>query len=507
MSEWLTKIFSGVLSMTVSAGWTILFVLAVRLVLYRVPKRSVYPLWAAVIFRLCCPFSFSSLYSLIPSALGTPVTLTAQGLQNGQTVVQNPLLPGGPAAAASGTGNWGWPLFWACLWAAGVCALLLYSAVCTWRVHCSLQGLRTVRPDGMGVRIAYLPAGARSTFLFGLFRPVVYLPQGLSQRETDYILAHELAHLRRGDHIAKPLFWLLVCIHWMNPLAWLAFFLFEMDMEKSCDERVLLRMGKNLTSEEDFSEMKGEYSSVLLALSSRRRFSGGQPLALGENGVKGRIRSILQYKKTKLWVSIAAVLVVIAVGIGLILNPVGKQGGGGPINMTFPKELTTGGNGKGYHISMALPEGMSAVEIMGAEASNLPLPSFAITANGETAGTITFYPFAADAEDLQSVDTSSEDLPMQIYATIALANHADYHNGYEPVSHTDTASVALCRPLIHDIENYAGHTPDAPWIEYDGILAYDMAGEPYFMCVLFHADILSHEQLAEIAKSVSFSYQ
>ena len=96
---------------------------------------------------------------------------------------------------------------------------------------------------------------------------------------------------------------------------------------------------------------------------------------------------------------------------------------------------------------------------------------------------------------------------MQIYATIALANHADYHNGYEPVSHTDTASVALCRPLIHDIENYAGHTPDAPWIEYDGILAYDMAGEPYFMCVLFHADILSHEQLAEIAKSVSFSYQ
>lgn len=506
MFEWLTKIFSGLLSMTASAGWTILFVLAVRLVLYRVPKRNVYPLWIAVMFRLCCPFSLPSLYSLIPSRLGTAVALTAQGMENGQAAVQNPLLPEG-TGAAPGAGEGNWMLFWACLWAAGVCGMLLYSAACTWRIRRLLRGLKTVRPDGLRARIAYLPEGVRSTFLFGLLRPVVYLPQGLSQKETNYILAHEFSHLCRGDHIAKPLFWLLVCVHWMNPLAWLAFFLFEMDMEKSCDERVLLRMGKNLTSEEDFSEMKGEYSSVLLALSSKRRFSGGQPLALGENGVKGRIRSILQYKRTKLWVSAAAVAVVIAVGVGLILNPAREQGGSSPFHMTFPKELTTGGNGKSYNVSMTLPEGISAVAVTGAEGTELPLPSFAVMANGETAGTVTFFPFAAGAEDLQSVDTASESLPMQIYATVALANHADYHNGYEPVAHTDTASAALCRPLIHDIENYAGHTPDAPWIEYDGILAYDIAGEPYFMCAIFQADILTREQLTGIAKSIAFSYQ
>jgi len=368
-----------------------------------------------------------------------------------------------------------------------------------------------VKTEGLPVPAAYLPEGTHSTFLFGVFRPCVYLPKGLSQRETEYILAHEFSHLRRGDHIVKPLFWLLACVHWMNPLAWLAFYLFEMDMEQSCDERVLLRMaGKNHPSS-SLTAIKKEYSSVLLKLSAKRHFSGGQPLALGENSVKERIRGILRYKSTKLWISVTAVLIVAAVCVGLALNPVSDGNGNAnssSVIVTFPEELNHNGDGKDFSVSLTLPEGLSVTETTEEGNSNLPLPSFAISKDGEEVGSLSFYPFATDdSETLQEVDNSSAELPMQVYATIALANHVNYHNEYEVVSFTETASNAVCRPLIHDIANYGGHTPDAPWIERDGVLAYDMAGEPYFLSIVLKADLLSHQQLAELAKSVSFYYE
>ena len=505
MSEWLTRAFLQMISMTVSAGWTILLIIAARLILYRFPKRNIYPLWIAAAFRLCCPFSLHSLYSLFPPALETPVNFIVQIPMNGiaGNDFAQPVVDGIPYSPA----GWNWMPFLAGIWAAGVCLLLGWGIFKTWKLNRYLRSLKPAGIRGVTIPVAYLPEGVHSTFLFGLFKPCIYLPKGLSEKETKYIIAHELSHFRRGDYIAKPFFWVLTCIHWINPLVWLAFYLFEMDMEKSCDERVILQMSESPQFGISLTDVKKEYSSVLLGMSSKRRFSAGPPLALGENGVKGRIRGILRYRKTKLWVSMIAILIVAAVFAGLILNPADNEGRSGNSDVTITL-LAQNEDGKNYSVSLALPDGMSAAETATGEGSELPLPSFVIQQNGETVGTLTFFPFATDnPDDLQSVDTASESLPMQVYATIALANHADYHNGYEVVSSTDTACTAICRPLIQDIENYAGHTPDAPWTEYDGILAYDLSGEPYFLSMVFNADLISHQQLIDLAKSISFSYK
>ncbi len=500
MSQWLTNSFIHILSMTVSAGWTILFVIVVRLLLSRVPKRIIYPLWSVVIFRLCCPFSFQSLYSLFPSALTAPAEIIQASLNEpGSDILSGnePLSPVLAAAAPNPSDKWNWMLFFAVIWALGMCLLLLYRGIQTWMFSRRLRSLESVKINEIPIPISYLPAGAHSTFLFGLFHPRVYLPKGLSSKETEYILTHELSHLRRGDHIVKPFFWILTCVHWINPFVWLAFYLFESDVERSCDERVLFQMTAGVHSGKSLSDIKKEYSSVLLQMSSKRRFAAGQPLALGENNVKGRIKGILQYKKTKLWISILAVVVVAAVGIGLALNP--TQGGTAQAQRSI--DFTTN-DGKVFSVKLSLPDNLSLDK---GDTTDSSVSSFLITRQKEAVGNLSIYPFATDsAEDLQSVDTSSENLPMQIYATIALSNHADYTNGYEVVSSTDTLCSAVCRPLIHEIEGYAGNTPDAPWSEHDCVLAYDLAGKPYFLVLFFDADVISPQQLREIAESVSF---
>lgn len=500
MFQWLTNSFIHVLFMSVSAGWTILFVIVIRLLLSRIPKRIIYPLWAVVIFRLCCPFSLQSLYSLFPSVLTTPARIIQAPLSEPGTdlLLDNEILSPSLTMAASNLSNkWNWMLFFAVIWAAGMCVLLLYGGIQTWKFSRQLRSLESVKINDIPIPVSYLPAGVHSTFLFGLCCPRIYLPKGLSSKETEYILTHELSHLRRGDHIVKPFFWILVCVHWINPFVWLAFYLFESDVERSCDERVLLRMISGSHSGKSLSEIKKEYASVLLQMSSKRRFAAGYPLALGENSVKGRIQGILQYKKTKLWVSVLAAATVAAVGIGLALNPASE----GAAQTQHSIDFTTN-DGKVFSVDLSLPNNLSLDR---EDATDSALSSFVITYQKETVGSLRIYPFATDnAEDLQSVDTSSENLPMQIYATIALSGYVDYQNGYEVVLSTNTLCSAVCRPLIHEIENYAGNTPDAPWSEHDCVLAYDLAGKPYFLVLFFDADIISPQQLKEVAKSVSF---
>lgn len=493
----MTRIFLRILSMTVSTSWTILFVMAARAVLYRFPKRNTYLLWAAVAFRMCCPFSLSSLYSLQPSAVAAPVRVIAQVAANGQDFTGNEMLFSDLPAADS-SDQWNWTVFLAAVWAVGVCLLILYGMFQSWRFARRLRSLEPAAITGLSVPAVYLPDGTHSTFLFGIFRPRIYLPKGLSEKEREYILAHELSHLRRGDHIAKPLFWLLVCVHWINPLAWLAFYLFEMDMEKSCDERVILHMAGETPDAGLLTKAKKEYSSVLLKLSSKRFFSGGQLLALGENCVKGRIRGILRYKKTKLWISAVAVLIVAAICIGLAFNPSAGEEAGYRRSLDFKVDEKN----TVLSIDISLPDKLS-LSVVPADA---PIPTVFYVMNGEeTVGTLTAYPYAAEnAEDLQAVDTASENLPMQIYATIALSNHVDYSNEYIVAASTETASSAVCRALIHEIENYAGHTPDAPWAEHDCVLAYDLAAKPYFIVLQFDVDVISHQQLVDIAKSIVF---
>lgn len=313
-------VFLRMLNMSLTACWVIAAVLLARALLRKAPRRCTYWLWAVVLFRLACPFSFESALSLVPSAQPVQAEIARRlvpqvsaGLPAVDAAV-NTALPAAQVAAADPARLW--LAVGAAVWLAGLAALLVYTLVTVLRLAASLR-LAQPLPQPDGSTNVYLLRRTRSPFVFGLVRPRIYLPARLTPEETDLILAHERTHLRRGDHWVKPLAWLLVCVHWFNPLVWVSFFLLEKDMELSCDELVVRRYT---------AEQKREYSRTLLRLSAAHRFVGGCPVAFGESNIKERIRSIMKLKKTPIAVSLLAAAVVAAVCFGCAANP--KPAGG-----------------------------------------------------------------------------------------------------------------------------------------------------------------------------------
>lgn len=152
----------------------------------------------------------------------------------------------------------------------------------------------------------------KSPFVLGIINPKIFLPIGLSQNEQNYIVLHEQTHIKRYDYLIKPLAFLVMSVHWFNPLVWISFILMSRDMEMSCDERVLKEMG---------TEIKKEYSNSLLTFATSGSMIKGGPLAFGESNTKGRIENVLNYKKPTFWVVLMGVIMMIVIGIGLLSNP------------------------------------------------------------------------------------------------------------------------------------------------------------------------------------------
>lgn len=332
-------IFLRLLNMSITACYVILAVIPIRLLLRKAPRIFSYILWAAVLFRLTLPFSFASVFSLVRiSTQPVPEDImfaTSPQIQSGIPVVDhavNNSLPAPVTMGASINPIQVWIFLGEILWLAGVVLLLGYSVVAFVRLH------RKLRYANHRESNIYELAGGGAPFVFGIWKPKIYLPEGISEEEQNYILKHEQTHIKRLDHFIKPFAFLVLCVHWFNPLVWVAFFLMSADMELSCDESVLKQMG---------GEIKKDYSSTLLSLSTGKRIVGGCPLAFGEDNIKGRIKNILNYKKPTLWVIIIAVLIVAAACIGLISDPkdsdsqeVGQQGGSNPYSSVYKDGLT-----------------------------------------------------------------------------------------------------------------------------------------------------------------------
>lgn len=313
-------IFLRLLNMNITACYVILAVILIRLLLRKAPRIFSYLLWSAVLFRLAFPFSFASVFSLVrvrTQSVPEDIMFAASPqIQSGIAVIDhavNSSLPA-PVAGASVNPMQIWIFLGEILWLAGVVLLLGYSVFAFARLH------RKLRYASHRDSNIYELAGGGAPFVFGIWKPKIYLPDGISEAERNYILKHEQTHIKRMDHVIKPFAFLVLCVHWFNPLVWVAFFLMSADMELSCDESVLKQMG---------SEIKKDYSSTLLSLSTGKRIIGGCPLAFGEDNIKGRIKNILNYKKPTLWIIIIAVPIVAAACIGLISDPKssGVQGG------------------------------------------------------------------------------------------------------------------------------------------------------------------------------------
>ena len=310
----MTDIFLGFLNRSLAAGILILAVVLVRLVFKKAPRWLLCALWALAAVRLVCPVSIESVLSLIPSAepVQPEIIVSAQpaitsGIPAVDAIVNPPLAAAfTPSPAQSANPLQIWTFLAACVWLAGIAALLLYAAVSALRLR--LRVRTAVRLEGK----VYQSEFVSSPFILGVIRPRIYLPFGLEAGAQAMVLAHERAHLRRGDQLWKPLGYLILAAYWFNPLCWLAYILFCRDIEAACDEKVVRELGEGC---------KAAYSRALLACSAPKKLITACPLAFGETGVKSRIKSVLNYKKPAFWLVLAAVLVSAAVAVCFLTDP------------------------------------------------------------------------------------------------------------------------------------------------------------------------------------------
>lgn len=312
-------VFQQVVSMSLTASLVILAICGARLLLRQAPKKFSYWLWAGAAFRLVCPFSFPAAFSLLALAPA------AQTVAENGPLTEVSYLPGAglpeaapgvgaadailPQAAGAGQALGLWEVL-GLVWLLGAAALLIGALVAYLRVKGQVA---------TAVKFAHnvYECGAfRSPFVLGFFRPKIYIPFGLEPRQREHVLCHESAHIQRRDYLIKPLGFLLLAIHWFNPLVWLAFHLMSRDMEMSCDEKVLSQLGE---------EARREYSLSLLSIGSRRRFPAPNPLAFGETGVKERVVNVMKFRRAKRWVTVAAAVAVVAVTAACAANPAGES--------------------------------------------------------------------------------------------------------------------------------------------------------------------------------------
>ncbi|MGI5895019.1 MAG: M56 family metallopeptidase [Candidatus Merdivicinus sp.] len=307
-------IFDTILQMTVTASLCIPVILLIRLFLKKAPRVFSYALWSVVLFRLLCPISFESVLSLIPStkvveptgqtglpfqvSTNVPAIDTPVNQYLGSHYYEGVTVPEGFSLDLSRIA--------AVIWLMGCILLLGISLISLFRLRKKLRGAVWEEAN------IYQARGLETAFVLGFFRPKIYLPEGLSEKERQYILLHEQTHIRRKDYLIRLAAFAALCLHWFNPLVWLAFFVSSRDMEMSCDEAVLKKLG---------NEVKKDYSTSLLSLASGRRWVGGTPLAFGEGDTKSRIKNVLSYRKPAFWVLIAAVIAVAVTVFLLAANP------------------------------------------------------------------------------------------------------------------------------------------------------------------------------------------
>ena len=321
-------LFPTLLNMSLTAGIVILCVMAARLALKRAPKVFSYALWAVVLFRLLCPVSLPSGISLLgaldaPARQASPVVSTVTYVQprqpaefqpqteqlpvEPQTSASDPVAPVSPEQQATPAVDWSAVAAWA--WLAGVLGMAGYSIFALLRLRSRLVGSLRLRDN------IYLADHISTPFVLGLVRPKIYLPSTLTEGEMGYIIRHEQYHIRHGDHVVKVLAFAALCLHWFNPLVWVAFILAGKDMEMRCDEAVVRQLGERV---------KADYSASLLALATGRLTIAGTPLAFGEGDPKGRIRNLLRWKRPRVWLSLVAGVACVAVIAACAANPAGQ---------------------------------------------------------------------------------------------------------------------------------------------------------------------------------------
>ncbi|NGZ76504.1 DUF4825 domain-containing protein [Saccharibacillus sp. VR-M41] len=324
----MTGLFLKIVNMSVTASYIAALVILVRLLLLKAPKAYSYALWLAVAVRLMLPVSFTSELSLLRLAdtdaasaagyIGTlpkftaveKVDLISVGTEKVGTLIRESNLPA--AGMLDQLVRWQFqPAKAVWIWLFVAAALLLYSLISYIRLRIRIRTATKVRITGYG-RV-YESDRIDTPFVCGFLKPSIYLPSGMDPDQLPGILEHERKHISRGDHWIKPFAFLLLTLHWFNPLMWLSYRLMSRDMEMSCDESVLRKMGAGA---------KKRYASCLLSISEGKDSQlPGSPLFFGENDVKSRIKRVLAYRRPSARMPILFVPAIVLLIVGCTADP------------------------------------------------------------------------------------------------------------------------------------------------------------------------------------------
>lgn len=304
----------------------ILIILVARLILKRVPKVFSYALWAIVLIRLLIPVSIQSPISVIPNTPATSGAVINSALpeiefetihdreqnyyesqnttnEDVQVHVSHTMEP---------------IVYLSVAWLIGMTGMVLYSGISYLNIKKKVRVAVSLRDN------IWIADDIKSPFVIGLIKPKIYLPNHLGEQEQEYIILHEQHHIRRFDHVMKLLAFLALTVHWFNPLVWIAFILACKDMEMSCDEAVIRKLGEGV---------RADYSASLLTLATGHRIIAGTPLAFGEGDTKGRIKNLAKWKKPAIWVLVLTLIICLILGVCLLTDRVSRHNN--HVGMTF----------------------------------------------------------------------------------------------------------------------------------------------------------------------------
>ncbi len=309
------ELFLRILNISISTSWMILAVLIFRSLLKKASKIFSISLWGLVAVRLVLPHSVKSIFSLVPSAETIPMDnlySSDLAISSGIPAVDNAITPiiNNSFACSIVTDMNSFQLListLAVVWIVGILILFTYLLISYFKVTKNIQTAVLLREN------IYLSENISSPFVFGLIKPKIYLPFSMSESDMNYVISHEFAHIKRKDHILKPFGFLLVIVYWFNPLVWISYVLLCRDIELACDEMVI----KDLDC-----DSRADYSQTLLRFSTNKHVIRACPLAFGEVGVKNRIKTVITYKKPKFWIMLVSVVLLIAVSLFFLTDPI-----------------------------------------------------------------------------------------------------------------------------------------------------------------------------------------
>ena len=315
MIEWFEKAidFSNILNISITASWLILVVIGLRLILKKAPKWVNVALWGIVALRLLMPFSIESSLSLVPSVetVSDHVLQAEPAYSHGDTqldIITNPNYGNVVTVDLDDSmDSFQWSMVkMSLVWYAGIAVMSAYTLLSFLILRRKLRTAVFLQDNLCQCETVSSP------FVLGIVKPKIYLPYGMDDQNLSHVIAHEQAHIRRKDHWWKPIGFLLLTIHWFNPLMWVAYILLCRDIELACDEKVIAELG---------NEQRADYTQALVACAVNRRMIAACPLAFGEVGVKDRVKSIMNYRKPTFWIIVTALVVCVVVVVCFLTNP------------------------------------------------------------------------------------------------------------------------------------------------------------------------------------------